>query len=204
MHNKALDISNTGVLQYTHVLQRSLSMSTPTPHPFSFTLGDGPYRFVRLVSIQMNETFGTRVNGRTDDVEAGIGSCAHCGHAIMDCYIIQIGNGKKYGVGSDCIGRLHLPAPVLTAVQKAKRESDRKKRDAREEKNQVKYFGLFNDFLNANKEKIALLPHPSKYFSEQGRSLVDWALFVMKPKSSSKSLRANLNYVRLQLGMDKI
>jgi hypothetical protein len=89
-------------------------MSTAAPtklHPFYETLGPGPYRFVGCYDMgeAMDSTsaanFGNMRGWQADapKLKAGLGTCAHCGMAIMLICIVQVGNGDQYGIGSDCV-----------------------------------------------------------------------------------------------------
>lgn len=88
------------------------NVSAPTSlHPFYETLGPGPYRFTGCYDMgeAMDSTsaanFGSMRGWLADapKLKAGLGTCAHCGMAIMLVCIVQVGNGDLYGVGSDCV-----------------------------------------------------------------------------------------------------
>jgi hypothetical protein len=64
----------------------------------------------------------------------GLGTCAHCNHAILNIYIVSIGDGQLFGVGSDCIEKAGLPYAELTKLQKIERERQRIQRAARKAK----------------------------------------------------------------------
>lgn len=90
-------------------------MKTAAPtqnlHPFYETLGPGPYRFTGCYDLgeAMDPTSAANFGNMTGWVthapklKAGLGTCAHCGMAIMLVCIVQVGNGDLYGVGSDCV-----------------------------------------------------------------------------------------------------
>lgn len=75
-------------------------------HPFAH-LGPGPYRFVGMGEIHFSDTFGSRYIG--PECEAGAGTCAHCGTGIKYIYVFKTGEGRSFGVGSDCIRKLNCP-----------------------------------------------------------------------------------------------
>lgn len=137
-------------------------------HPFSKTLGAGPYTFVRYIEITLCPRVGTKVIGRTDDLEKGVGTCDHCGKGIMHNYIVQIGNGKKFAVGSDCILKLQDQADFTnyTAFERKLAEEKRRKgreyraRKLKEMTDEIKQ--LTTDAKNIEVFKQA--PHPSEYF----------------------------------------
>src|ERR1700677_1659025 len=80
-------------------------------HPFERTLGRGPYRFVCFYDLGavIGALNAGNVAGYNNGlamapkVESGLGTCSHCGHAILNIFVVQTGDGKRYGVGSDCI-----------------------------------------------------------------------------------------------------
>lgn len=141
---------------------------TKKKHPFSRTLGAGPYTFVGIVTIELSPTFGAKVVGDTKDVVRGIGTCAHCGHAIKDCYIVQIKNGKRFGVGSDCILKLqdqsdftnYSAFELKLASEKRRKGREYRARKLKEMTDEIKQ--LTTDAKNIEVFKQA--PHPSEYF----------------------------------------
>ncbi len=80
-------------------------------HPFYETLGPGPYRFVGCYDLGAAQdptsaaNFGNMTGWLSDAprLKAGLGTCAHCGTAIMNICIVRVGNGDLYGVGEDCV-----------------------------------------------------------------------------------------------------
>ena len=80
-------------------------------HPFFETLGPGPYRFVGCYDLgaAMDPTSAANFGNMTGwlrnapKLKAGLGTCAHCGTAIMNICIVSVGNGDLYGVGEDCV-----------------------------------------------------------------------------------------------------
>lgn len=62
------------------------------------------------------------------NLKAGLGTCAHCGHAISIICIVQVGNGDLYGVGSDCIEKTYASyEPSSLELQRCRKAvTDRK------------------------------------------------------------------------------
>lgn len=104
-------------------------------HPFERSLGAGPYKFVGMFEINLAAGAMGRAYYDQSLVHKrfvrGAGTCAHCGHAILVVCQVQIGNGDVYGVGSDCIAKVAMPVIELTAVQKAIKAREAKKRSDR-------------------------------------------------------------------------
>lgn len=88
-----------------------MTTAPTTLHPFYETLGPGPYRFVGCYDLgeAMDPTsasnFGNLRGWLSDapKLKAGLGTCAHCGTAIMNICIVRVGTGDLYGVGEDCV-----------------------------------------------------------------------------------------------------
>lgn len=95
-------------------------------HPFEATLGPGPYKFVGMVSIQKPSETNPEGNYHTlPKIEAGMGTCAHCGQGIMNVYMVRTDANKVYGVGSDCLGNLNFQPEEWTKVKLAQRRHNR-------------------------------------------------------------------------------
>ncbi len=106
----------------------STSFGAQKRHPFSYTLGEGPFQYVG--SFDLGQRIASINNGTHDTnsafadaphLEAGMGTCAHCGHAILDIRIIRRGDGKLYGVGSDCVLKTGAEGDI-TAISKMERD----------------------------------------------------------------------------------
>jgi hypothetical protein len=145
------------------------TQSTTALHPFYETLGPGPYRFVGCYDLGAAQdpssaaNFGNMRGWLADapKLKAGLGTCAHCGTAIMNICIVRVGNGDLYGVGEDCVekcsqGGLWKGAKAVLAVRRnamarerkaAKRaaqwEADRPEREARQREQQAKWQAAF-------------------------------------------------------------
>jgi hypothetical protein len=147
---------------------------TPTPaptalHPFYETLGPGPYRFVGCYDLGAAQdptsaaNFGNLRGWLADapKLKAGLGTCAHCGTAILNICIVRVGNGDLYGVGEDCVekcsqGGLWKGAKAALAARRnamararkaaiaaAKWEAERPEREARQREQQSKWQAAF-------------------------------------------------------------
>ena len=142
-------------------------------HPFARTLGPGPYQFIGVVSIVKDERHGTRVFGPADGVESGIGTCAHCGHAIMECFIVRTAENRKFGVGCDCINKVYDDYPkvdqFILAVKNAKAKAAKIKRQALTERKLAEIRAHLTKF----KDQYSLSPHPYPTRYNIGQTLFD-------------------------------
>jgi hypothetical protein len=116
----------------------------------------------------------------------GAGTCAHCGHAILNICQVQIGNGEVYGVGTDCIEKVGLPVKELTAVQKAVRVHEKAKRVARKESKGNIARNEIRALIEANRDAFLAKPHPKM----KGMTLLDYANWVLEHSSDGGILFA--------------
>jgi hypothetical protein len=162
-------------------------------HPFSYTLGIGPYKWVG--SYNLGEAISCLNAGNISaynsslacapKVERGIGTCAHCGHAIMMVQIVRTGDGKLYGVGSDCILKVYQNSDIEN-VSEMERELKRLKREAGQTKRENQRLTIKKEcekLTQENKEKLSKLPHPSESF--KNKTAYDYCIYYL---SSSHTL----------------
>src|SRR5574343_1743482 len=156
---------------------------TQKRHPFSFTLGEGPYRFVG--TYDMGRAVAAVNNGSKDTaaafqdaprLEAGLGTCAHCGHAILNICIVRRGDGKLYGVGSDCILKVAASGDV-SEVSKLERMIRQAKSEKAAARKQAKIDALMPDFKDAL-EVLKDQPHPNEHFASKGKTAADYFNFI--------------------------
>ena len=131
-------------------------------HPFSYTLGPGPYSFVGFGKIHTSETFGARYIG--PELERGCGTCAHCGHAIMNICVVKTGDGKLFGVGNDCIDKVKINGNFtnLNAFELEIRKQKRVAGQIRREKQRQILKSECENTIKNNQDQLSILPHPTK------------------------------------------
>ena len=95
-------------------------------HPFTYTLGNGPFEYAGYFDL------GSRVNAMNNGrdyaecmrdapkLKDGLGTCAHCGHAILNIMIVRNGDGELFGVGSDCVRKVYSDGDVKKISQMEK------------------------------------------------------------------------------------
>lgn len=161
-----------------------------TRHPFSLTLGEGPYKYVGSydmgAALAHQQAYGSTEQAfkHAPRLEAGLGTCAHCGHAIIDIRVIQRGDGKLYGVGSDCVMKAAAEGDVsaLSVLERQIRADNRRKRD---ERKAAQITALEQDY-QAALVKLEALPHPSAYFAEKGKTMRDYYEFCAKSPANMR------------------
>jgi hypothetical protein len=104
--------------------------------------------------------------------KSGAGTCAHCGHAILNIYQVQIGNGDVYGVGSDCIAKVGLPARELSLVKREELKQAKLKRDARKKAKGDAARLELKQLLESRAETLRTTVHGE-------RSLFDYATYCL-------------------------
>lgn len=170
-------------------------MNTEKANPLSFTVGNGPFRYLGLIQIKVGGHGGVQVWGSIPGV--GAGTCDHCGTGIMDNYCFENADGEKFVLGSTCIAKTQLPAPIIDEAKREKRRLDREKRYAREK---INYDAAVKErvaFLEQNEPALKALPHPSDYFAKQGRTYYDYVMYVAQ--GSSKTIKAYLKTAKGKL-----
>ena len=112
-----------------------------TAHPFEISgLGIGPFRFLYCASLPSPsmaghnpEAYNNALRSLPRDVP--LGTCAHCGMALMHNFICQSSDGRKFAVGSACVAKTAdkalgdkiaiAAAKVVRAARRAKAEAKR-------------------------------------------------------------------------------
>lgn len=134
-------------------------------------LGSAPFKFIGL-----EEKFIDHGDGTTQ----AAGTCHYCGTGIRYCFWIESADGRKFYVGSDCVGHLNdtkLVAVVMSAERRRKNDLARDRReakrrlqaeaDAREVESRLPEYA-------AALEALAAFPHPTPYFAAQGKTRADY------------------------------
>src|SRR5688572_27044861 len=141
--------------------------TTPAPkaHPFELAgMGRGPYRFLFLAVIpgptlaeKNPSAYNAALQALPRDLVGGCGTCANCGMAIMNVYVVADANGAKYGVGCDCVektGDACLSKPALIAKAKLERDARRLKADAKRLKKHNDWLAAICPTGETNAERI--------------------------------------------------
>ena len=117
-------------------------------HPFEKSgCGIGPFKFVCGISLPSNallehNPFAHELQLREAQFQARsfgvkLGSCDHCGMALMNNCVIRDSKGNHFIVGCDCVkktGNAFLGSKAKVAEAKFQRERNRERRQIAEEK----------------------------------------------------------------------
>lgn len=120
-------------------------------------LGKAPFKVVRVTSE--------------------CGNCEYCNTAIVYRFYLKGADNKIFFVGSDCVhktGDVGLIHVVEAEVKKRQAEMRKMRDDAKLEE----YKTLMADPVVI--EKMKNLPHPTRWYASQGRTLHDYAVFAMR------------------------
>lgn len=149
-------------------------------HPFETTLGLGPYTvvgFFALVLPSESNQGQSNFHLAPQGLKSGVGTCAHCGRGIINNYIVQIGNGEKYAIGSDCIFKASLPFREISKVRQNELKMARAQRAARKAKKGLEARTELRQILESQKETLSLIPRTAQ------RSLYQYATWCLDHSS---------------------
>lgn len=176
--------------------------NTPV-HPFQRTLGAGPYRFVGMFYINIAAGHQGRPYINPNDIHPkfvrGAGTCAHCGHAILNVCQVMIGNGEVYGIGLDCVEKVAMLVRELTAIQKAKRTHDKALRLARKARKGDAARAELQNIIDSQEVALSNRKHPTPYMANQGYTLLDYAKWTVE-KSNDGGIVLAFKLVQTMLG----
>ena len=164
-------------------------------HPFEISgCGRGPFEFITgfsLPSSSLAEANPEAYNNALRDIppNLGTGTCAHCGRAIMNNFVIADADGKRFVVGSDCVEKIDDPAlgePVKIAAERMQRAKRRAASDARKEKARLAYLAqVCNAQGETNAARIAR--ENSERLKEEARRKK--AALILEPLAAALSDR---------------
>lgn len=162
-------------------------------HPFEKAgLGIAPFRFIGMARKvgPIRTELGNGITLESGSPGQPMGTCRYCGQGIAYCYEIKSADGKTFEVGSDCVNKLSRESnekrdPVIAAINRKAREVKNQVRHAREKKKQIEAQALFE----ANHTRFEKMPHPNKYFADQGKTMLDYFKYVGVRHSDLKWLR---------------
>jgi hypothetical protein len=128
---------------------------TEKAHPFELAgMGTGPYRFVGTAEIPSRDmaeknpsAYNLALQELPRHLVGGCGTCRNCGMAITVICIVRDGQGREYGVGSDCVlktGDPSLASSAKIAVAKRRREIARIKAADKREKGRLAWLAAIS------------------------------------------------------------
>jgi hypothetical protein len=127
-------------------------------------------------------------------------ACDHCSTGIKETHWFTGANGKRFGVGSTCVGKMlrEMRTKSLAAAERAiKKERNRKSREraaAKRRADRQKAEAMLVETRGAAEQ----IPHPAEWAAEQGLTLADWAEWMLTHGGgpASKKVVARLEALR--------
>lgn len=156
---------------------------TSTVHRFERAgLGKAPFAFTGEVTEK------TYCACQGAPVQAG-STCDYCGTCIRYEFWVKSSDSKTFKVGCDCIhktGDVGLIGQISTA--------ERKLRDVKNQKAKERKLARLNERIAAARATLpsvrhllASQPHPTNYFADQGRTMLDYVNWCFENGAGEKA-----------------
>jgi len=145
-------------------------------------LGKAPFQFTGKVT----ETVFVACPGATPKSGS---SCDYCGTGIRYEFWLRSADQKEFKVGCDCIhkagdrGLIKQIAAAERKLRDAKNQAAKARREAKKESR----IASAKSNLPSVRGALASRPHPSSYFANQGRSLLDYVLWCFDNRAGEKA-----------------
>jgi len=142
--------------------------SAPTAHPFAH-LGPAPYKYLGHTS----ESYQAVRGDPNCPIQPG-GSCDHCATGIYEMFHFRAADGTRFKVGSSCVakaGDARMTKAIAADVAKHRREVV--------EARAADIIGRATAALPEVRHILAAQPHPTHYSAAKGRTLADWADWML-------------------------
>ncbi len=155
--------------------------STQKRHPFSYTLGPGPYTFLDIFTLIIpSEINQGRNNFDKAPKGCAVGTCAHCGHGIIYNFIVKTRENKLFAVGSDCIENIGLDNDFTncTALEQRMKLETRKRGKEQRERRRIKQAAELFARIEKDKSLLISLPHPSSYHPT--KTAYDYCVYIYR------------------------
>lgn len=172
-----------GTTMKAQVNETLVGKETCKVHKFELAgLGKGPFRFTG----KMTEKTYCACQGAP--VQPG-SSCDYCGTCIRYEFWIISADGKESKVGCDCIHKSDDAGLILqiSAAERKLRDMKNAAAKARKEERLANRVDAAKAILPTVRGTIASQSHPSSYFAEQGRTLLDYVNFCFENRAADKA-----------------
>ena len=168
-------------------MTNSTTNTGPSLHPFEKAgLGKAPFKFIGMT----HEVGPIRLaDGMTTIGAPGqpMGSCDYCGQGIALVCRVKSSDGNVFKVGCDCVNKVYKDYgresadPIKRAIDRAKKEHQRKVRHAREQRKLAEY----REWTDANREALEATPNPQR----EGESRWDQVEWFQRHAGTSGNLK---------------
>jgi len=114
------------------------------------------------------------------------GSCEYCGTTIVWRFYLNGSDGKQFFVGSDCV----LKSGDAGLIKVVEAEVKRRQNDARKVRETAKLSALTAMLQSPDvSSKLSAMPHPTKYYATLGRTMMDYAQWMLKHSGTAGKLK---------------
>lgn len=129
-------------------------------------LGIGPYRLVDFFALILPSEANQGRNNfhlAPKDLESGCGTCANCGHAIINNYIIKNSEGNRFPVGSECVETINKDGKFenMSAFEMHQKQMKRKQGQERREKQRLLLKKECEDLFKNNESILHGFTYPN-------------------------------------------
>lgn len=135
-------------------------------HPFSYTLGVGPYKIVGFFELVLPSEANQGRNNfhlAPKDLKRGVGTCSHCGTGIIYNYIVVNGLGEKFAIGSECVQKIGNELKNLSSFEKHLANLKRQKNQERRERQRLTLKQKLTTLVMAKSKTLDLIPFERAY-----------------------------------------
>lgn len=167
-------------------------------HPFSYTLGPGPYRMVDFFGLVLPSEANQGRNNfhlAPKGLKSGCGTCAHCGHGIINNYIVQNGLGERFAIGSECVEKCGNDGQFenMSTFEKHQRELKRKQGQERREKQRQSLEQECKQLVSENNERLGSIRRAGYVGqSDTWANYSSWYLARRRSLGALKIFKSNL------------
>lgn len=154
-----------------------------TVHRFELAgLGKAPFRFTGEVS---EKTYCACPGA---PVQPG-SSCDYCGTGIRYEFWVRSADGKKFKVGCDCIHKTGDAGLIqqISAAERKLRDKKNAAAKARKAERLAARIQAAKEKLPSVRGTLASKPHPTSYFADQGRTLLDYVDWCFENRASERA-----------------
>ena len=144
-------------------------------------LGKAPFQFTGLVTENVFcPPGGTPKPG---------GSCDFCSTGIKFEFWVRSADGKEFKVGCDCIHKTGDRGLIqqISAAERKLRDLKNAAAKARKVARLAERVEAAKAALPNVRGKLSEQPHPSKYFAEQGRTLLDYVNWCFENRAAERA-----------------
>jgi hypothetical protein len=140
-------------------------------------LGKAPFRFVGVVEKTFKNGDGTEKAGS---------SCDYCSTGIRYEFWCVSSDNRKFKVGCDCIYKIEATTKLRSDVEKAELRVKKANQQARD----AERIANAKAKLAANADLLANQPHPVDYLAKQGKTMRNYAEWLLANGGNAGRIRA--------------